>query len=278
MKLSIITINLNCAEGLRRTIESVISQTFEDFEYIVIDGASTDESVDVIKQYADKIAYWISEPDAGIYNAMNKGIKKANGEYCLFLNSGDWLINSDSLKNAFNIIMNSEEAEIYYGDCVNSEFGSWKMPKRLSIIDLYLQIAPSHQNTIIKSSLFFDHEFYDENFPTVSDSIFFVKEFWLYQSRFIYIDTIISVYSVGGISSIYKYAQQELHEQMKKIMGSLHFYLMILSIKKTKKIEKLQGYHLKDFFRGVKKKIKQLLLKLHSKIIKRHKKEDNSLK
>ncbi|MDR1904338.1 MAG: glycosyltransferase, partial [Treponema sp.] len=74
MKLSIITINKNNAQGLERTIKSVAGQTFEDFEYIVIDGASDDGSVEIIKQYADKIHYWVSEPDTGIYNAMNKGI------------------------------------------------------------------------------------------------------------------------------------------------------------------------------------------------------------
>lgn len=79
MKLSIITINRNNAAGLRRTIESVVSQTYTDFEYIIIDGASTDGSVEVIKEYSDKITYWVSEPDTGIYNAMNKGILKAQG-------------------------------------------------------------------------------------------------------------------------------------------------------------------------------------------------------
>jgi len=84
MKLSIITVNLNNAAGLQKTIESVITQTFTDYEYIIIDGGSTDGSVDVIKQHADKITYWVSEPDKGIYNAMNKGILQAKGEYCLF--------------------------------------------------------------------------------------------------------------------------------------------------------------------------------------------------
>lgn len=74
MKLSVITINYNNCDGLRKTIESVVNQTCRDFEYIIIDGGSTDGSVDVIKQYADKINYWVSEPDKGIYHAMNKGI------------------------------------------------------------------------------------------------------------------------------------------------------------------------------------------------------------
>lgn len=84
MKLSVITINYNNCSGLKKTIESVVNQTATQFEYIVIDGGSTDGSVDVIKEYSDKIDYWVSEPDRGIYNAMNKGIDVAKGEYCIF--------------------------------------------------------------------------------------------------------------------------------------------------------------------------------------------------
>ena len=89
MKLSIVTINYNDAIGLERTIQSVITQTFKDFEYIIIDGNSTDGSKEIIKKYSEKIQVAISEPDTGIYNAMNKGAALAKGEYLLFLNSGD---------------------------------------------------------------------------------------------------------------------------------------------------------------------------------------------
>ena len=92
MKLSIITINYNNASGLRKTIESVVNQTSLEFEYIVIDGASTDGSIEIIKEFKDKITFWVSEPDTGIYNAMNKGIHSAKGKYCQFLNSGDSLV------------------------------------------------------------------------------------------------------------------------------------------------------------------------------------------
>ena len=96
-KLSIITVNLNNAAGLQKTIESVINQTFTDYEFIIIDGGSTDSSLEIIKQYANKITYWVSEPDNGIYNGMNKGIGQADGEYCFFLNSGDWMIENNTL-------------------------------------------------------------------------------------------------------------------------------------------------------------------------------------
>jgi glycosyltransferase involved in cell wall biosynthesis len=228
LKLSIITVNKDNAAGLEKTIQSVIYQTYKDFEYIIIDGNSTDASVEVLKKYDVNINYWVSEPDTGIYNAMNKGIRKAQGEFCLFLNSGDWLVNLDSLKNAFDIIEKSDDANIYYGNCLNSDFSFVKMPNHISIDDLYLQVGLNHQNTFIKRNLFNDHQFYDENYPTVSDSIFFVKEFWYYHSKFTYINTIISVYSLGGISSFYKYDQQELHKEMKAIMGNARYNICVM--------------------------------------------------
>ena len=85
-KISIITVNRNNVEGLERTIKSVIRQTYTNYEFIVIDGASTDNSVDIIKHYSSDISYWISEKDTGVFNAMNKGIKRSTGEYCYFLN------------------------------------------------------------------------------------------------------------------------------------------------------------------------------------------------
>ena len=87
---------------MSKTINSVLNQTFDDFEFIVIDGGSNDGGIDVIKQYKDKIDYWVSEPDKGVYNAMNKGIAKAVGDYLLFLNSGDYLCSNTILKEVFD--------------------------------------------------------------------------------------------------------------------------------------------------------------------------------
>ncbi|MCC6690867.1 MAG: glycosyltransferase, partial [Bacteroidia bacterium] len=112
-KLSVISINLNNRLGLEKTIKSVIDQSFQDFEYIVIDGASTDGSIDVIKANADKFSYWVSEKDKGIYHAQNKGIAHANGEYLLFLNSGDYLYSSNVLQTFFS---KNYSEDILYGD------------------------------------------------------------------------------------------------------------------------------------------------------------------
>lgn len=98
--ISVITINFNNRIGLERTIQSVISQTYQDFEYIIIDGGSNDGSKDIIEKYEKYFSYWVSEPDNGIYHAMNKGVKQAKGEYCIFMNSGDFLCNPQTLKLA----------------------------------------------------------------------------------------------------------------------------------------------------------------------------------
>ena len=122
-KIDIITINLNNADGLKKTIESVVNQTkFDLINYIIIDGGSTDGSLDIIKQYQDKIDYWVSEKDNGIYNAMNKGIKHIGGDgYCLFLNSGDYLHSNDVIERCMPYLL--QEYGIIYGN-------EWKYGKK----------------------------------------------------------------------------------------------------------------------------------------------------
>ena len=200
MTLSIITINKNNAAGLERTCQSVVCQTFENFEWIVIDGASNDTSVDIINKYAYKMAYWISEPDTGIYNAMNKGIRKAQGEYCLFLNSGDWLISSSTLESVFNEINSTFPADIYFSDLVKSDGTVNHYSKNITINDL-LDGPISHQNSLIRRSLFVEHGYYNENLRISSDWEFFLKESWKYKTKFSHIETNISIFDVHGIGS-----------------------------------------------------------------------------
>lgn len=175
MKLSIITINFNNIDGLRKTIESVISQTFTDYEYVVIDGGSTDGSDDLIKTYEDKITYWVSEPDKGIYNAMNKGILQAKGEYCLFLNSGDWLYSNDILSSVFSI---DYKEDILYGDLfvvATSKTFRIYTPNRLSLHFFYID-SLCHPSAFIKRQLF-NIELYDEQLKVVADWKFFMDRF-----------------------------------------------------------------------------------------------------
>jgi glycosyltransferase involved in cell wall biosynthesis len=198
MKLSVITINRNNAGGLEKTIRSVIGQTFTGFEYIVIDGNSGDGSAGIIKQYADKISYWVSEPDTGIYNAMNKGIKKARGDYCLFLNSGDYLINHKTLAEVLSRADGG--ADIYYADCVLSDGKISVYPEKLDVN--YLIKGPiSHQNALMRRSLFTEHGLYNEALTIGSDWEYFLKEMWIYKTRFSHLPSPLAVFDVNGIGS-----------------------------------------------------------------------------
>ena len=113
MKLSIITINLNNKADLQKTIDSIFTQTCKEFEWVIIDGGSTDGSVELIKETLQYINYWVSEPDKGIYNAMNKGIKASHGEYLLFLNSGDYLYDSSVIHNVLPLL---KDRDFYVGE------------------------------------------------------------------------------------------------------------------------------------------------------------------
>ena len=114
MKISVVTVCYNSVDTIEETMLSVLNQTYSDVEYIIIDGGSTDGTVDIIKKYADRIAYWVSEPDNSIYDAMNKGIAVATGDYINFMNSGDSFASKDSISNVLTNI--KEDIDIVFGD------------------------------------------------------------------------------------------------------------------------------------------------------------------
>ena len=219
MKLSIITINLNNREGLQRTIDSVVCQTFRDFEWIVIDGGSTDGSKELIEQYADHFAYWVSEPDKGIYNAMNKGIKVAKGEYLQFLNSGDWLYKNTTLSNCFS---HDSTADILYGDlffCDGENMEKCCYPKQLSIRYFY-NLSLGHPSSFIKRILL-QEEPYDESLKIVSDWKFFLKQA-LRGKTFVHIDETVSCFNTSGVSSQNeKLTEQERESVLKKDLNPM---------------------------------------------------------
>lgn len=201
LQLSIITINYNNAVGLQKTMESVIHQNFKDYEYIIIDGASNDGSVDVIKKYADKINYWISEKDTGIYNAMNKGIQKAQGEYLLFLNSGDFLINKDVIQKVFS---KKQVADILYGELI-FDFGGEnkklaKLPEQLTREYIFVDNI-WHPSSFIKRELFTKLGLYSARYKIASDYDFFFNAIAMKKVTTQYLNFPISVYDTGGLSS-----------------------------------------------------------------------------
>lgn len=219
-KLSIITINYNNASGLRKTIESVVDQTSQDFEYIVIDGGSTDGSVEVIEQFKDRITYWISEPDKGIYHAMNKGIVKAQGDFCQFLNSGDWLWKEDVTEK---VLADLPDCSIVYGNKIREYNGKPKIEKSyegkpITLLDLY-QSTLFHACAYIKRSLFGKYGLYDESLKIVADWKFYLITVGLHNEKVIYRDINMVWFDTNGISSTNK--ALDAQERQKVLRQSL---------------------------------------------------------
>lgn len=200
-KLSIITVNRNNFSGLKKTIESVISQTFRDFEFIIIDGYSNDKSLDIIKYFADHLSFWISEPDKGTYHAMNKGIIAAKGEYCFFLNSGDYLADNTVLERIFD---NQISADIVSGDVLkmrpSNKYRRVSSPETISLHKLCVHSLP-HQATLIKRSLFDEIDYYNESYKIVSDWEFFLKALVIYEKSYQHINIDFSYFKIDGVSS-----------------------------------------------------------------------------
>ena len=204
MKFSIITINYNNVIGLKRTFESVFNQVYKDFEYIVIDNNSTDGSLDCIEYNNDKIDFWVSELDQGIYNAMNKGVMKAKGEYLLFLNSGDALCSTNSLTMVYESIINNNEIDIYYGNIfvVGDDIYEKIYPNSLSF-KYFLNDTLPHPASFIKRKCF-EEIMYDESLKIVSDWKLFVLGITKHNFTYQHINKTISTFYLDGISSLNK--------------------------------------------------------------------------
>lgn len=219
MKYSIITVNYNNKKGLRKTIESVINQTFRDFEYIIIDGGSTDGSVDILKEYDQQIDYWISEKDSGIYNAMNKGIAKAKGEYLNFMNSGDCFYTPDILEKVSGYEYDADfivGKDYHYNEKKHQGHASIQ-PPRTTMIHFFVATL-DHQSTFIKKNLFRNSP-YDENYGLVSDWIFFIEKIVKEQKKVKFIPDIVCRREEGGLS------EQQWEKNRKEINQFLHAFL-----------------------------------------------------
>lgn len=207
MKLSIITVNFNNQVGLQRTIDSVLCQTWKDFEWLVIDGGSTDGSKELIEQYQEHFSYWCSEPDKGVYNAMNKGIKHAVGDYLLFLNSGDALYDQDVLQKVSDL---KSVADIISGQVVRMDNNELLRPYDKSIFMQLYRDTLNHQGTFIKRALF-QGQLYDESLKIVSDWKFWLDAILKGNASVDMIPVIVARQDMTGISS--NLAAQEKEKQ-----------------------------------------------------------------
>lgn len=205
---SIITINYNNHSGLEKTANSIISQTYADYEFIVIDGGSTDNFAAIIKKYESEISYWGSEKDKGIYDAQNKGIAKATGDFLIFMNSGDCFSGKDVLKKAADFINNNAGHKVYYGNTDLVEQDGTKRflspPKVLDLTFFYLETL-NHQSCFIHRSLFSKYGLYNTDYKIGADYDFFFKVFLKEPGALCYINETICDYENYGISANTKF-------------------------------------------------------------------------
>ena len=194
-KITVVTVCYNAVETIEKTILSVINQTYSNIEYIVIDGNSSDGTVDIIKKYANRISKWISEPDTGIYDAMNKGIDLATGEWINFMNAGDFFVNNHVIEDLLPVF--EDKHDVIYGNTILTDgylektyipsFGEDGRPRLC------------HQSSFISTQLMKQYH-YDDSFIIAGDTDFFDK---IYKcgADFYYIEMIISLNNLDGISS-----------------------------------------------------------------------------
>lgn len=215
-KISVITICKDAEKDIENTIKSVINQTkFENIEYIIIDGASTDKTIEIIENYKEKIAYFVSEPDKGIYNAMNKGIKAATGDFLIFLNAGDFYIN-ELVFEQFLPYLKKTTADLVIGNLFAfNKYNADFVKLDESFIDKFLfnyQSIP-HPASFFRRNIFEKVGLYNENHKIVSDFEWYLKYFNEFNGNYLYVDKYIAFFDLNGICSNKKFKEKHKKER-----------------------------------------------------------------
>lgn len=211
-KISVITICRNEESRIRQTLQSIVGQSFHNFELIVIDGASTDGTLAIINEFRGKIKVLISEPDLGIYDAQNKGARAASGEYLIFLNGGDYFFEPGTLEKVVSGV--TPNADILYGDILVDDGcghqAPMASPKKVTARFL-LNATLWHPTTFIRRQTFEALGPYDLKFKIVADYDFFLKAFFKGKCKFQHLPGIVAVFYADGVS-----AREDLASALKK--------------------------------------------------------------
>lgn len=224
MTLSIITINRNNAQGLKKTMQSVVSQTSKDLEYIVVDGASTDESVEVIKHFAEqRDIRWVSERDKGIYNAMNKGIGMAQGEYVMILNSGDYLASPQVVDEMDKALKANSCPDILYGNMLKIwPDGKTQRDHQLrddySLFDFYNGTL-NPDGTYIRRSLFAQYGPFDESLKICSDWAWMLKTVGMNGVKPLHVDLDTLFFDMTGVSEGGERSRQTIRNERQQVLN-----------------------------------------------------------
>lgn len=272
MLISIITVNYNDVIGIENTIKSVQNQTYTNFEHIIIDGNSNDGSKEVIKKYKKSFSYWLSEKDSGIYNAMNKGIKIAKGDYLFFLNSGDTFYDKQVLEK---VSLKLEEGQdIFYGNLqlINKDKENKLVcpPKKLSF-SFFLRRTIPHQAAFTKKALFENISYYNEEYRIVSDWEFFMIAILKFNASYKHSDITISNYDTNGISSLPEFKVLFKNEKKRSLEKHFsHFIGDYTELRKSRNILKSNRFKilLELENSNIAKKINSFLLRINLFIFK----------
>lgn len=224
-KFTVITINFNNKTGLEATLQSVFMQTFTNFEFIIIDGGSTNGDLETLKKNDPKINYWVSEKDNGVYNAMNKGLEKANGEYVIFMNSGDLFFDENVLEVVNQNLSNN--FEIYFGNTmlIKEKTSCIEIPpSKINFSFLFYKYI-NHQSTFVKRTLFEKIFMFNEQSKITSDWEFLIVAICKMNVPYKYINYTICNYNCFGISSNESIVETINIEKLKTLQVHFpHFY------------------------------------------------------
>jgi glycosyltransferase involved in cell wall biosynthesis len=248
--LSIVTICLNDRPGLLAALDSVFAQTFRDWELVVVDGGSSDGSVDELRARAGRIASWTSEPDGGIYEAQNKGLARARGDYVLFLNAGDRLASPDALAR---LLEPRPTEDLVYGDAwfeVNGQLRPWRQPDRLTFEFLMRSSIP-HQGTVFRRDLFARLGPHDVSFRIAGDYEFILRAVAAHDATSRHVPCFVAIHNLHGVSgrpeSSARVAEERRRAQERNFPRSvLEFHAAYLALR-----ERTLGRRLRAAFRPV---------------------------
>ena len=229
--LSIITINKNNREGLRKTIESILAQTNKNFEWIIIDGDSTDGSKELLENYKDYIDIWISEPDTGIFNAMNKGINLSHGNYIYFLNSGDYFED----ENLINKILPFLKGKDFYAGDIKTAKGRMdvNIHDNYALIYQLFKFTIPHQGIFTNRECFQKYGLYEEKYLAIADWVFLVNSLLLKNAEIEKIPLTIAFFDTSGISSDEALCWREklnFNDESPRLKVLVEFYVKYVNI------------------------------------------------
>lgn len=220
--ITVVTVVYNGAESLEQTITSVINQTYDNIEYIIIDGASSDSTLDIIQKYEDKIDYWQSEPDKGIYDAMNKGIRLATGEYISLLNSGDWY-EKYTIERIVDAIKKEPNIDIFYGMMriyTEDKKFLWMYGYSHNYLD---KAMISHPTSFVKKSIYEKYK-YNIEYKSAADYDLFLT-FYQNHFSFYFLENVLGNYILGGMSDSLIGKKETVRVQFKH--GFISFFTYI---------------------------------------------------